>query len=361
MMQSKTAWDYYFTGTSTLIQSQEYGTRQNPSSTNVYVLNCLFRSITSSDTGGALSCTSVTSLLVESSSFFSCKTSGSYNGGAIYFSNSDSGQCVLYGVGGFDCFTGSSHDGQFSYIIVDNGTSSKNYVNYSSITRCVNGNTGSRRTVFPCNGKICFPSVNMSMNKCGYRPAFLCLPYSDSNSFTCSLTYSSIADNNATVQICIWFNTGGANYEIKSCNIIRNIQANLNNYGTITTDGALTIQNSCILKNIAPRIFHASSSYPITLSNCTVDSTSNNGYLTTKNTVTKSFIHALKHLSSRNCYAEYDSAGTLTPIAQSSKKERLYYTCKRFFNQPPQINFISLVSVIIFKFIYPYASSDLLY
>jgi hypothetical protein len=341
MFRGITVWEDFFTGTYTNLQPKEYQERQTPSGTGVYVSNSLFKSITSTDNGGALCCTSATYLLVESSSFFSCKTS-SNNGGAIYFSNGG-GQCVLYEVCGYDSI--SSCYGQFAYIEVSNAVSSKNYVNYSSITRCVN-ELDVYRTVSLLNGKICCPSVNISMNKCRHRPGIYCQPYSDSGYVTCSLTYSTFADNNATYYMCIRLYTTGAKYEMKSCNVIRNTQVSSNSLGTICTRGYLTIDNSCILGNVAPNIICQESSYTITVSNCTIDTTSNYGNVITQSTVTKSFILALNHMSTRNCYSEYDSDGTLTPIIQtpsSSKKQNLCYSHGRFFYQlPPQTLFISL-------------------
>jgi hypothetical protein len=68
-IRTRTAWNDYFTGSPIHYQSNQYGTRQTPSDTNVHVLNCLFKSIGSTNGhGGALSCTSATFLLVESSS-----------------------------------------------------------------------------------------------------------------------------------------------------------------------------------------------------------------------------------------------------------------------------------------------------
>jgi predicted nucleic acid binding AN1-type Zn finger protein len=101
----------------------------------------------------------------------------------------------------------------------------------------------------------------------------------------------------------------------KSCNILRNTQVS-SSEGTIKSDGNLMIEDSCILGNTATNIFYAYSSYIITLSlsNCTVDKTSNNGYLTTQNTVTKSFILGLNNMSTQNCHSEYDSAGDLTAV-----------------------------------------------
>jgi predicted outer membrane repeat protein len=364
-MHIRTSWDDYFTGSPTKMQSNEYEIRQNPSNSSLHVSNCLFRSIKSTSKGGALSCTSVTYLLVESSSFFSCNTSAT-DGGAIYFYNGN-GQCVLYGVCGYDCcstYTGSNSLGQFILASVSNGASSKNYVNYSSISRCVNGNTHSYQTLRLLCGKIYLPSVNLSMNKCYHRSGMYCSPSSDS--VTCSLTYSSLTDNHAIGYTCINFGSEQVTFEMKSCNILRNTQGDLNIWGTIYTHGYLTIENSCILENTATYIFYqTSSSRTITLSNSTVDSTSNNGYLTIQNTVTKSFILALNHMSTQNCHSGYDSAGTLTPIIQtpssSLNKQKLYNTCQRLFYHPPQANFISLTSLFIYHFIHPYASVDSLY
>jgi hypothetical protein len=361
-MHYRTAWNDYFTGTPTVIQHKEFGTTQTPSATNVHVLNCLFRSITSSSNGGALSCdTSVTCLLVESSSFYSCKTSSGY-GGAIYFTNADSGQCVFYGLCGYDC---SSSIGQFSRVYMYNSISVKNYINYSSFVRCVDVSLNPLNTLSHQNGKILCPSVNISMNKCSGRSGIYTNPSADSNSVTGLFTYSTFADNHATDTICLYLERTGAKYEIKSCNILRNTQGNLGSQGTILRSGNLIIEDSCILGNNANYIFYeTSSSYTITISKCTVDSTSNNGYLTIQSTVTKSFIHALNHMSTRNCHSEYDSIGTLTPIIQtssSSKKQIQCHTCGNYIVLLRRRDIISLISILTFNFIHPHASINPFY
>jgi hypothetical protein len=360
----RTVWNDYFSGTSpTNLPSQTYTSKQTPSNTYVCVSNSLFRSITSTGHGGALYCsTSVTYLLVESTPFFSCKTSGG-NGGAICFSNTNNGQCVLYEVCGYDCCTTDGSSVDFVCTFVNNGVSSKNYVNYSSFSRCINTNTWNTLGLY--NGKICCPSVNSSMNKY-YGHSILCHPF-DSISVTCSLSYSSFADNIATYYNCIFFYKAAAKYEIKSCNILRNTQGTLDSEGTIYTEGYLTIDDSCILENKANYIFRSSSSsYTITLSNCTVDSTSNNGCLTIKNTVTKGFILALNHMSTLNCHSEYDSAGTLTPNIQTpspSKKQIHCYTGWNSFYQCQLSNLylISIIRVFLFNFIHLNAYSHPLY
>jgi hypothetical protein len=361
VIHTKTAWDDYFTGATTLLQTKEYGTSQNPSGTSVYVSNCLFRYITSTSQGGALSCTSAIYLLVESSSFFSCNTSAD-GGGAIFFYN-EGGQCVLHEVCGYDCcsiYTSNSY-GQFVRIYVNDAATSKSYINYSSVVRCVDETLNTYSMVRLLNGKICCPSVNISMNKCGFYSGIYCYPFSDSRSITCSFSHSSFVDNNATAHACIHTWRTGANCEIKSCNIIRNTQGSLNSGGTIYTNDNMMIEDSCILENKATYIFNqGSSSYTITLSNCTVDSTSHNRNLVIQNTITKSFIHALNHMSTRNCYSEYDSVGALTPIIQhsSSKNQKRLCTCGNSFYQFQIRNLVSLISVFHFNFIYLDASID---
>jgi hypothetical protein len=354
----RTAWNDHFPeiGPTNTYYSQTYTSRHAPSDTRIYVSNCLFKFITSSSQGGALCCTSATYFLVESTSFFSCKTSNNHYA-AVYFENSG-GQSVLYEVCAYDCCTtGGSYYYQFALIVVGNVASSKNYVNYSSISRCVNELSGSRHILALCYGNIFCPSVNISLNKCGLHSAFACWPTSDSNYVTGSLTHSSFADNHAIAFTCFWLNRGGAKYEIKSCNILRNTQGTLDSHGTIYSSEILMIYDSCILENKANRIFHqGSSSYTTTLLNCTVDKTTNNQNLIIQSTVTKSFILALNHMYNIICHAEYDSAGYLTPITQTpspSKKPMICYTYMKCFCRPQMCDLFSLFSSFIFNFIHP--------
>jgi hypothetical protein len=273
----------------------------------------------------------------------------------------------LYKVCGYDCcstYTSYSY-GQFLYISVNNAISSKNYINYSSISRCMNQISSSQHVLYLCYGKICCPSINVSMNKCPHGSGIYCLPFTDSNSYTSSLTYSSFADNFATISICIYFFwKGTANYEVKSCNVLRNTQGNLGAEGLFFASGNALIEDSCILENKATYIFYQqNSAYRFTTLNCTVDSTSNNGYLIIRNTFTKSFIHALNYMSTQNCHSEYDSAGYLTPIIQtpSSKKHNRSFTCGNSFYQSELKYLVSIIGVFLFNFIHLNAYSYPLY
>jgi hypothetical protein len=366
MHKQRTAWsDFFHNYPETNLKTQTYTSRLSYSSTSVYVSNCLFISCSSGSAGGALYCSSTT-LLVESSSFFSCTTSDTW-GGAIRVSG---GQFVLYEICGYNCYSTYSGStgystGQFAYIYVTNTASNKNYVNYSSIVRCVNQRSDSNDTVYLSNGIVCCPSVNMSMNKCERNSGIRTFPYINSNSVTSSLSYSSFVDNNCPGHTCISFSRDGAKYEMKSCNILRNTQSS-SSTGIINTIGILNIKDSCILENTATNIFYSSSPYPITLSGCTVDKTTNNGYLTIQNTVPNSFILILNHMSTQNCHSEYDSAGydlirlqiVIEYVSNPTKKLFCFcFTCKNHCHGTISA-FFSIIWMLLFTFIHPNPFGD---
>jgi hypothetical protein len=334
IMHPMTLWRDYFTGNPTTTRNRYNGPKLTLSDASAYISNSLFDKCTSNDSGGALYCKLVPQLLIESTSFFSCKTSHMY-GGAIYFTSLYDCECVLNKVCANNCCSSkNSHSyGQFAKIEIKGNISCKNYVVYSSIVRCINANESSYYPMRLDRGIISFPKVNISMNKNERCSGVYCCPSSDSSSITCSFSYSTFIDNNATSNTCISI-PGGANFEIKFCNIIRNTQ--IRSYeGTISISGDLMIKDSCILENKADKIFSiGSGDYTITLSRCTIDSTINDRRVVINNTVTKSFVLALDHISTRNCHAQYDSTKKPTPTTQppfSSKKRMYYCTCGGFF------------------------------
>jgi hypothetical protein len=147
------------------------------------------------------------------------------------------------------------------------------------------------------------------------------------------------------------------NMKIKYCNILRNTQASTS-CGIIHSDGNVMIEDSCILENSATHIFYQGySSFTITLSNCTVDKTTNNRNLITRNTVTKSFILGLHHMSTQNCQSEYDSIGTLSAIPYVSRPtKKVFCYCFTDKINPCQARIsdsFSLNWIFIVTFIHP--------
>jgi hypothetical protein len=326
--------DVYGSGLSpTSYTAPEYtDKRVDTSATNAYVHDCVFRSCTGSSNGGAICCGSgVRRLLVEQSSFISCKTSGSY-GGAIYFSNTGNGECVLSRICGFNCYstnTGASW-GQFAYLNPYNNYNYKNHVNDSTITRSSNQNLDVRYTLDLRNGNILCPSVNLSHSVCVYVPALYCDPSSD----TCCISYSSIVNNTASNYMCIYLYDTASSHCIDTCNIINNKQTS-SSIGIIYAVANLLIKDSCILGNyIENTVFYeGSSSCKITISNCTFDNNKSYGSVIFTKMIENAFINALSHIATQSCDSYFDSYGTLSVKPNVlSRGSRCLFSCNCNFN-----------------------------
>ena len=266
----------------------EYKERTDASGNeSVYVHDCVFRDISSSVDGGALYCSSsVQRLLVEQSSFISCITSYTYGGGMYSYS----GQCVLSRICAFNCCSTRNGDsfGQFAYI----NSNIQNNVNDSSITHTLKRGTYPRYALCLERGNILCTSVNLTNNECYYRPALVCVQ-------TSSISYSSIVNNTANGGygcILLWYYS----HCIDTCNILNNYQESYIE-ATIYTNENLFIKDSCILGN-NKKVFYASSSGNITISNCTIDDdifTNNRFYgtVTVNKTIQRTFNISLSHIA----------------------------------------------------------------
>jgi hypothetical protein len=304
-----------------------------PTANDVYVSDCVFSYCLSSSSGGALSCgSSVYRLLVEQSSFISCRVS-SGNGGAIHFSNGNYGESVLSQVCGFNCSSTSSNSmqGVFINIYTKGDIANKNHVNDSSITHCLMASLYSYATLVLYNGNILCPSVNLTNNLCYQYSPLYCL---QSPPGTCCVSCSSIVNNTATNYNCIWYENSSPSYCIDTCNILNNKQTS-SSYGIISAKGNLHIKDSCVLGNDEKnRIFHEdSSSYKITISNCTIDGDifTNGRYygsVTIIQTNERPFINPLSHIATQKCDSYFDSYGTLTVKSNvPSKISRYFMSC----------------------------------
>jgi hypothetical protein len=297
---------------------------QTPTSNNVFVHDCTFRSCTSSSHGGALYCHSsnnVIKLLVGRTSFTSCRTSKEY-GGAIYFDSQTSGECILNKICGFDCLSTYSgwSLGQFVYALTKNDATFKNHVNDSSFTRTSKVGTYSCYSLRLFYGNILCPSVNITKNECYHCSALVCRATGSSTLVTCCVLYSSIVNNTANGDwCCIAFGSNSVSSQLMgTCNVLNNKQTN-SNYGIIWANANLFIKDSCILgSDKDKKVFYEDhASCKITISNCTIDDDifSNGRYygsVTVNKTIENSFINALSHISTRNCDSYFDSYETLT-------------------------------------------------
>ena len=180
-------------------------------------------------------------LLVESSTFIGCKaTSGS--GGWIY---KNSGQYVV----AKSCSVGCTSAGYAHFIcseVYDRRTN-KNELHEFSVTVSVASGSTTIRLLY---GTVNITSVNCMGNEC---PAFYCEPSQGANTetVTCSISYSHIEDNTATEDNCIYLtypprNSNNQNQLIEHTNIVNNSQ-NTKIYGLIHAVGVKTTLNDCVI------------------------------------------------------------------------------------------------------------------
>jgi hypothetical protein len=305
------------------------GTHLTPTANNVYVYDCFFRDISYYSGGGALYCSrSVYKLLIEQSSFFSCKTSSSCGGG-VYFDNTGNYESVLSKICSFDCSCGSN--GQYAFINLGNNGDYKNHFNDSSITHSLKDGKNQYDSLFLESSTIFCPSNNFTNNECSHNPAFSCATRKCSTSETCRISYCSVVNNTANGGYkCIRLYYAGSTHCIDTCNILNNKQTS-SEYGTITAHTNVLIKDSCILGNDEGNtVFYVDSSYKITISNCTVDSNrcSGSGSVVFTKTVQSLFINALSHLSTRRCDSYFYSYGTLTAkLNTPSRSSRFLISC----------------------------------
>jgi hypothetical protein len=327
------------------------GTRLNPTANNVYVYDCFFHDFSYSSSGGALYCSgSVYKLLIEQSSFFSCKIS-SGNGGGACFSYSGNYESVLSKICGFGC--SCDNCGQCVFINLGNNGDYKNHFNDSSITHSLKDGKNPWDSLFLESNIIFCPSNNFTNNECYTASGFCCASKRSSTSETCRISYCSVVNNTANGGYkCIRLYYSGSTHCIDTCNILNNKQTT-SSYGTIRSYTNVLIKDSCILGNDEGKtVFYVDSSYMITVSNCTVDNNRYSGSVTFTKTIQSSFIHALSHLSTRRCDSYFDSYGTLTakpnvPV-ESTKNQCYGYLMSYIYKHPIIYPFRSMEFIFLF-------------
>jgi hypothetical protein len=322
--------DVYGTGINltNYIRNEYGGIRLTPNTNNVYVYDCFFHDISYTSNGASIYCSSsVYKLLIEQSSFISCKTS-SGSGGGVYFSCSGNYECVMSKICGFG--SSCSSDGQFAFISLYNSANYKNHFNDSTITHSLKNGKNQWDSVYLRSDTILFPSNNFTNNECYYCSAFCCDSQRSSTSEMCIITYCSVVNNTANgSNNCIRLYYSGSTHRIDTCNIINNKQTTTGS-GTIYASANVLIKDSCILgNNEGNTVFYvASSSCKITVSNCTVDNNRCSGSVIFTKTAERPFIHALSHIVTRKCDSNFDSYGTLTAKPNvPSRSSRLLMSC----------------------------------
>ena len=261
------------------------------SSESQYVYCCYFVDC-SAEKGGGILATSQTNMLIEETSFSSCKATSS-DGGGLYFETT--GSCVLYRVCSFACTAPSN--GPFCSIKLQNSLSYNNTMKDSSVA---NSNCA-RRTIWLKYGMILASSINSSKNIADYYPN-LVYPSSSCDFADCLISFSCFSNNEVRVHVCVLYDSGGKG-EMRSCNVINNTQGQKSECGVVYTNSPLNIYNSCVIGNDADRAFYCSGSYKINLYNTTFDKTSNYNAVVQSSAAT-TFINNLLFIKTGECDAE---------------------------------------------------------
>jgi hypothetical protein len=338
--------DFYGSGNTNIKEYKEskYTVTITPTDQNVYVHNCVFHYCLSSSAGGALYCgSSVYKLLVEHTTFISCIALNGH-GGAIYFSSTTNGECIVSRTCGINCSsTNTGHCyGQFIYTQIKNDVTYKNHVNDSSFAHLLNSNVNTYEAFCLYYGKILLPSVNLTNNMCYGWTILYCSPVTGTGSpvsETFCMSYSSVVNNTANGgNVCLSLQNSASSQRIDTCNIMNNKQTT-SGCGTIYAGSNLLIKDSCILgNNERNKVFYTDySSVKITISNCTIDDDiftkgRYSGSVTVIKTITKSFINALSHIVTQHCDSYFDSYGTLSAkpnVPSKTARNLMSYNCQR--------------------------------
>ena len=222
----------------------KYTSSQTVSQGSYYVFACFFASCSASK-GGGVFVSAETKLLVEETSFSSCKaTSGS--GGGLFISSVSS--CLFSKVCSYQCKATSS--GQFCYHSLSQSAEYTTKLKDCAIS--YTNNPDCDGSIYIQFGLIFVSSVNSSFNKCCYYSGIRIDPLPSGN-LDCSVTFSCFSNNEGkSGKICVNFYSSSSQAEMRSCNVVGNKQDG-SSYGTVTaTYTYLYIYDSIVIDNVAP-------------------------------------------------------------------------------------------------------------
>ena len=287
----------------------------------VYVLNCYFQTSSQLE-GGSIRFTNqndYAQMLIEFSVFDQCSTSKLYGGG-VYMASG--GNCVIRKTCSNSCCTlvgGSTRTfGQYVYVEADDTENSVIKILDSSIIHSIPVSSGSWGPITMFCGVNLINEVNISNNKSGYNSAFRCTPSLTASSDSCMVDFCSFRNNTAISYACIHFAEKNRKNTLANSNILDNSVSFQE--GIVKSQGSTTIIGCTILNNTVNQgyMFYTASSGQIILYNCTIDAkdarnTNSNVILQTLVPNPEAFINVIICTEAKQCEAEYDAIGTLTP------------------------------------------------
>ena len=304
---------------------------------NFYAHFCAFLSCNGGN-GAAISIaySDNSKLLVEECNIDDCHTN--WNGAGIYY---QSGESVLVRTCGHSCSTNNEQSCQFFWNQATSSSGvSRNYFLDSSVAYCSNYVVTAYGADYAMDfefGNIVYRTSNCTHCECRRTAIALLNPTASSsqtiegqdpfyiyNPYSALIRFCTFSYNKASQYVILEFFRTPASYCIDSNNIIYNSQEGTSQ-GLFSCHDRTDITGCCIVENRSPSyiIFSYSSggvTPQVTLNNCTIDFGSdkvNNG-VQIINPPDNSFLHKFHYLSTGQCVATFDAAGSLLPTPDPS-------------------------------------------
>ena len=256
---------------------------------NINITNCFFsRYVSYSGNGGAIYVNGGSySMNVNYSIFYNCVCSN--NGGAIYFSSSNSDLRMICAN---RCSCGADYSGHFAYLIAFQ----VNQVEYLSVSNCSHTTSG-YNSIRLDSGNQRVDNTNCSLNNAEYGSGILI--YYPSSSISSHCTFSN---NKVTNSRCIFFYSDTGSISMSYANIVHNNSPF--QYGVVLVEGvALKNMIYCIFQNNQNYLFcvfdgslevsHSFISHSASFSTSTSVSKSNNNSFTIRNTYQLQFFNSI--------------------------------------------------------------------
>jgi len=307
---------------------------------NINISNCFFsRSSAFADDGGVIHVSGGSfSMNVSITMFYNCLAK---NGGAIYFSSSNS---FLNMICVKSCSTISN-----SYHFAIICASGANHMDYISISNCSHDTLG-YYTLWLQGGNERFDNTNSSMNNANQVSGILIdIPTSFSSS------HCTFSNNKVSYARCLYISSTSGSISISSANIIHNISPNI---GVFYVSGAgLKKVMYCILLNNQNVLFylhsgslevsHSYISHTGVFSTSTSVSTTNNNSFTSSNTYQIQFFYSL------HCNTDIPlPKGTIDQTNHETPKNSIPRSYAEIIcsNQMENIREINVMFTLIFAF-----------
>ena len=288
-------------------------------------------------------------LLIEQCSFCNCSTYQS--GGGIFFSCEVRGECTISKTCGYRCYTESSEDGQFSYLIIPDEANLN--INFTSLYMCspMVDATARKSSLYLFNGIIKISNLNSSYNTLHSMSSI------SFNSFiVIELNFSTFLSNIVSDKHSLYFfsSPGSTNKIINLCNIIQ-CNGGLTGGSVIFSQVSQLFVIKCIFLENSENLFGTSVGGSIFVQYCWIQhpldkltSRPNTlatffSFLDNNNSLDSTKIYSYNYYKSLNCYPL-----EINYLLDISPCQTIPINCSCFLQNQLSYSFISILSFYLF-------------